>query len=143
MGCVQGIVLGPTLFNIDMKKLPEIIRPIDPNCFVLSYVDDSYIALSCDKLNFGNACVSMNKIFLKHKTWLDKLGMVCNPSKTEFTVFGSEDRDMKIKLGSDPFKPLDAVKIVGVMFDRQLIWNIHASNGNEKVFINVLFFEIT
>jgi len=127
IGCVQGSVLGPILFNIYMRELPKIIKSVDTTSFVLSYADDSYIALSCDRINYKSACVTINDIFVKHKQWLGELGMVCNPTKTEFTVFGSKDSELKIKLGNENFKPLEAVKILGVMFDRQLNWNIHAS----------------
>jgi len=92
----------------------------------------SYIALSCDRLNYNNACVSLDNIFQKHNAWLKDLGMVCNPSKTEFTVFGSTERDLEINLGGNIFKPLDAIKILGVMFDRQLKWNIQASRVMRK-----------
>lgn len=74
----------------------------------------------------------MNEIFIKHKEWLDELGMVCNPTKTEYTVFGDNDQELNITLGNETFKPLDAIKILGVMFDRQLKWNIHASKVVKK-----------
>jgi len=58
--------------------------------------------------------------------------MVCNLTKTEYTVFGSSDQELKIKLGNDVFKPLDAVKILGVMFDSQLNWRIQGSKVIKK-----------
>jgi len=37
MGCVQGSVLGPILFNIYMRKLPEIIKSVDQNWVLLVF----------------------------------------------------------------------------------------------------------
>jgi len=56
-----------------MRNLPNIIRKIDNAAFVLSYADDSYIAISCDKINFQNASVTLNNIFDKHTKWLKQL----------------------------------------------------------------------
>jgi len=115
-----------------MRKLPEFIKAVEPSAFVMSYADDSYIAVSCDRLNYANACVSMNSIFSTHKKWLKDLGMVCNSSKTEYTVFGSKDPELNIVLDGQMFKPLEAIKILGVMFDRQLKWDNHVAKVIRK-----------
>ena len=46
LGCVQGSVLGPSLFNIYTRNLGHNF----PECFFkISYADDSYVALTCDE----------------------------------------------------------------------------------------------
>jgi len=50
--------------------------------------------------------------------------MLCNPSKTEFIVFGSQEPDpeVEITLGDTKLKPQNTMKVLGVIFDDQLNW---------------------
>jgi len=124
IGCVQGSVLGPVLFNIYMRDLSQLVTSIEKDSFAMAYADDSYIALSCDKININNAIVSLTNIFNKHKIWLDKLGMICNPSKTEFIVFGNPEGAQKVRInfGNTMLESMKAMKVLGIMFDANLTW---------------------
>jgi len=85
IGCVQGSVLGPVLFNIYVNKLQAIVGE---DTFCVSYADDSYIALSCPPNNINTSINNLQKIASKHIQWLQDIGMICNASKSEFVVFG-------------------------------------------------------
>jgi len=45
VGCVQGSVLGPLLFNIYMHDLADKIKELNSETFTLAYADDTYVVL--------------------------------------------------------------------------------------------------
>lgn len=53
MGCVQGTILEPILFNIYTSELHVIVSP----GYLVSYADDSYVTItgrSADELLYSN-----------------------------------------------------------------------------------------
>jgi len=56
--CVQGSVLGPILFSIYLGDLKNII----PEAFVLSYADDSYVAIGYNPDNIQNTLRTLESI---------------------------------------------------------------------------------
>jgi len=84
IGCVQGSVLGPRLFNIYMNDL-EMSFPSD--IFFTSYADDSYVGISCQITELDKTLSKLESIMETHFEILEKRGMVINRSKTEIVVF--------------------------------------------------------
>jgi len=116
-GCIQGSVLGPVLYNIYTSSLEDIVAP----CKAIIYADDAYVIASCDdadKLK-GLLEVTLNS----HFAWLNSLGMICNHSKTELIVFGS-DVD-SIKVGEITIEAKETMKVLGVLVDNKLNWEYH------------------
>ncbi len=89
LGCVQGSVLGPSLFNIYTRELQDILPS---SCFKLAYADDSYVGLICDQDNIDQKLMELSSIASRHFRWLESIGMVCNQSKTEFIIFDKYKR---------------------------------------------------
>ncbi len=126
IGCVQGSVLGPRLFNIYTSELDSVIGP---DFFKTSYADDSYVAVSGDPSQYGNLKLRLESIITKHFDWLKSLGMVVNPSKTEFIVF-HPPRNKAV--WNDPLLvdnckvfPTKNLKILGIHFSSRLDWETH------------------
>jgi hypothetical protein len=133
IGCVQGSVLGPRIFNIYTSNLSSII-PQD--AFKVAYTDDSYVALSCHPSNFDCTKKRLEIIVKKHFEWLKTLGMVVNPSKTKFIIF--HPRQFKC-IWNDPLLvdncrvfPSKTLKILGVLFSHTLDWTSHVNSAMRK-----------
>jgi hypothetical protein len=119
IGCVQGSVLGPSLFNIYMSDLESCFPP---NVFFCSYADDSYVGISCDVRDFEKTIQELELIMESHFKHLEDIGMVVNRSKTEIVVFNRWG-DLRVnfpKLGlySEP-----KMKILGIDFKYDLSWH--------------------
>jgi hypothetical protein len=126
IGCVQGSVIGPRLFNIYTSELDSVIGP---EFFKISYADDSYVAISGDPSQYGSLKLKLEGVVSKHFDWLKSLGMVVNPSKTEFIVFHPSRTHA---IWNDPLLvdnckvfPTKNLKILGIHFSSLLDWDSH------------------
>jgi len=60
--------------------------------------------------------------------------MICNPTKTEFIVFGNPatERPINVTLGNTVLSSLKAMKVLGIMFDSNLKWDIQVNKTIAK-----------
>jgi len=121
VGCVQGSILGPRLFTLYMKNLPEIIR----EAHLVSFADDSYISVAHKDIKYVKQ--HLEQIMTRHESFLTSIGMVTNVSKTELIFFARKplmDPGIITVNGTDIVaKP--SMKILGIMFDQNLGWVTH------------------
>jgi len=110
LGCVQGSVLGPKLFNIYMR---DVVNHTQGNKMV-TYADDSYVIIPGYQRDEVTSCVK------SHLGYLDSQGMITNLSKTEAVLFGGEQPDDTISLDGESFKLGKTMKVLGVVFDQNL-----------------------
>jgi hypothetical protein len=95
LGCVQGSVLGPKLFNLYTRN---IMQHLTPNAYITTYVDDSYVITSAPRDETLQLINEAENCLAKHVQYLRSLWMVVNRSKTEFMVLGdSTDRPDELK----------------------------------------------
>jgi hypothetical protein len=133
VGCVQGSVLGPRIFNIYTSNLDTVVGP---EAFKLAYADDSYIAMSCHPDDFDPTKTKLERTVAVHFDWLKSLGMVVNPSKTEFIIFHPSQYKC---IWNDPLMidnckvfPSKTLKILGVHFSHNLDWSTHVNAAIKK-----------
>jgi len=125
LGCVQGSILGPFLFNVYTSELDKIISPWS----LVSYADDAYISIEGEDLNeLKDQFVTT---FTRHEQWLQKIGMVCNKGKTEVVIFGSGEI-MEIKVGTETIKTSKVMKMLGIWVDWDLKWKTHVEKAVAK-----------
>ena len=122
LGCVHGSVIGPSLFSLYTRELNNILPE---QFFRIAYADDTYVAIVCDETNVDEKLSELSKAASRHFAWLDSIGMCCNRSKTEFTIFDRRGRfmDRKLNIGLDRIRPSSSVKILGLIFQNDLKWN--------------------
>ena len=129
IGCAQGSVLGPKLFNIYMSGLEHAL----PNdVFFTSYADDSYVGLSFEVADFEYSLGRLSEIMDIHFNFLHNKGMVCNRSKTELVVFNRWG-DLSIKIPKHSVESVSEMKILGFIFTYNLNWEKHLKKMVGKV----------
>jgi len=118
LGCVQGSVLGPILFNMYLNDLPNVIG----GDLTATYADDTYVVVSDSKWEVCERKV--NVILRKHMEFLKNRGMVSNPEKTELMVFNGP-QELEISLDGNKIKASEAIKALGVTLDNKIKWDKH------------------
>lgn len=128
LGCVQGSVLGPSLFNIYTRGLGH---DFPEHFFKISYADDSYVAVTCDDSDVDQKLEELSNVATKHFEWLEDIGMSCNRSKTEFIIFDrlGRHRDKTLKIGTDIITPTNSMRILGTIFQDNLKWAKHINKS--------------
>jgi hypothetical protein len=124
LGCVQGSVLGPKLFNLYTKNIPKYLTN---NAQITTYADDAYVVVSHPEGD-SSTLESMTENCLQHHiTYLRHLGMIVNQSKTEF---------IHIHRSSSPLVNIhtqDTMKVLGVNLDHKLTWSTHIARTINKM----------
>jgi hypothetical protein len=125
LGCVQGSVLGPKLFNLYTRQIPAILSS---NAHITTYADDSYVIISLPKDADLNISEEVGACLFRHVEYLKGLGMVVNQDKTEIMYVQSkksESCSASIVCGSSTILPLDKMKVLGLTMDSSLNWSKH------------------
>ena len=129
----QGSMLGPLLFILYINDLPLSIGLFS----VMLYADDTVIfsaASSIDQLQL-NLSLDLNVV----SNWLTANGLFLNLNKTEYIVFGTQQRLIR----SESHSPLcmegkevnqvKSFKYLGVLLDECLSFNNHVNYVRSKV----------
>jgi len=128
VGCVQSSILGPRLFTLYMRRLPEIFD----DAHLISFADDTYVSVAdCD---INSIKRRLEHIMTKHDTYLNTIGMVTNVSKTELILFSRKplmDNPSIVVKGME-IKPKPNMKVLGLMFDSNLKWETQMDKIKNK-----------
>jgi len=125
VGCVQGSVLGPFLFNIYSSDLPNLIKAACPEASVCAYADDAYVAIPFCPTNLDTTLERTSRVIKEHISWLTSIGMKCNNSKTEAIIFGHCGQRCSLNVEGSMIQIEDTIKILGITFEKNLKWNVH------------------
>jgi len=128
LGCVQGSVLGPRIFNLYTSKIPQCLPE---NIEIISYADDSYVVVSGqdEQELVKNAETAINA----HVNALLELGMIVNSKKTEAVLFGNKDKKISFNCLTEKITSTSEMKVLGVIFDSVLSWKTHIDKTVTKV----------
>ena len=124
LGCVQGNILGPIIFSIFMSTIDEIEND------VTAYANDTYGIIILD--NKDELSTAKEKIEL-HISWLRSSGMLVNDSKTDIMILHRTDETLRtININGHDIKTLKNINVLGMEFNQNLNWNIHAQKTINK-----------
>lgn len=129
VGCIQGSILGPKLFNIYCRGIRDVLPP---SASLISYADDSYV------LNFSNTPEELKQktehCLALHSDFLSSIGMVVNASKTEL-LYSSRTKlpdQFYIDHRGSRIEAKDKMKALGVIFTPSLDWRAHVDAALNK-----------
>ena len=126
-GVPQGSIIGPLLFSITLASL----HPIRSNSKMIKYADD--ISLVHFVRNASDD--SLQDEFDNIKSWSDLAGLQLNFSKCSITNFITSKSLVCPPVFSSDVNVLptvNEVKILGVTFSSNLLWNSHICNQVKK-----------
>jgi len=127
VGCVQGSILGPKLFTLYMRSLPEKIG----NAHIITYADDTYVSLSSTHIE--ELRQQMVTTMETHDDYLQTVGMVTNVAKTEVTIFSRKPVDCPpLVVKGATIHPTPHLKVLGIKFSSDLTWDHHIKELTKK-----------
>uniref|UniRef100_A0A8C5AGY4 Reverse transcriptase domain-containing protein n=1 Tax=Gadus morhua TaxID=8049 RepID=A0A8C5AGY4_GADMO len=135
-GVPQGSILGPSLFNIDMLPLGQIMQNnnIDHHC----YADDTQIYVSLSPNDYRPIdllCQCIEQV----KEWMCRNFLQLNEEKTEIIVFGSKTERLKVTqhLHSLSLKTSIKARNLGVIMDSDLHFDSHIKSVTKSAYYHL------
>ena len=134
-GVPQGSILGPLLFIITTNDITQALREYN----ISIYADDMQIIISGTNVN--EMQMKLEKAIETANNYYNENSLLCNPTKTEIILFGTEQqlkKRNKLQItvqGENETKILTGekhIKILGVYLDQHLNWNKHTSTVKQK-----------
>ncbi|MDG2555395.1 reverse transcriptase domain-containing protein, partial [Vibrio parahaemolyticus] len=133
-GVPQGSILGPTLFNLYMLPLGDVIRRHSINFH--SYADDTQLYMAVSPDDTGPIDALFNCI-LDIKSWMAVNFLQLIQDKTEVLVIGPEGQREKLLPKLQDFKSTQSVKKLGMIFDSELCFIPHIKNITKAGFYHL------
>ena len=96
-GVPQGSILGPILFSVYINDLPNCLLQSQ----ILLYADDA-VLLYGDS-NIRKISTVLNKYLKQFQSWTYNNRLCIHPVKTEYVVFGTQQRILSATLSNGPF----------------------------------------
>nr|CAX36788.1 hypothetical protein [Papilio dardanus] len=129
MGCPQGSVLGPTLWNLLMNDL--LLLPLPEGVTMVAYADDISILIEA---NSRARIESKDKATLTLvRDWGERNRLDFSPPKsTTMTIKGKFQRPPVIRFNGVSIRNVRSAKFLGVVMDASLSFTQHASEIGEK-----------
>ena len=126
VGVPQGSILGPLLFSIYINDLPLLLKDTEVDI----YADDTMIWSS------GTNCTdiqnTLNDSLDKANSWFKLNRMIPNTKKTKHLLVGSVQKlnhsietTMEIYIDNIKLEEAAGEKLLGVVIDSNLSWNLH------------------
>ena len=134
-GVPQGSILGPLLFIITTNDISQALEEYE----VSIYADDMQILVHGSNIN--EMQVKLEAAIKKANNYYNENSLLCNPTKTEIILFGTEHqiaKQNKLQItvrNETETKVLTGdkhIKILGVYLDQHLNWNKHISFVKQK-----------
>ncbi|KAH9506258.1 hypothetical protein DERF_011000 [Dermatophagoides farinae] len=123
-GVVQGSMLGPLNWNIVINDL--LTRNIGPDAVMQAYADDVAIVVSSKCKTF--MAIKINNILKIAYDWGIKTKLTFSENKTQIMYISKRiniPTCFPVKMNNIEIKPVDQIKILGVIFNKQLDFRPH------------------
>ncbi|GBP88565.1 Retrovirus-related Pol polyprotein from type-1 retrotransposable element R1 [Eumeta japonica] len=129
MGCPQGSVLGPTLWNVLMDDLLRL--PLPDGVRIVAYADDVSVLIGAES-RIGIETKARDTLRLISE-WGGRNRLEFSPSKSQtMTMKGRFQRPPIIRLSGNPIRAVASATVLGVVIDASLSFAQHAASIVER-----------
>ena len=139
MGVPQGGILSVTLFVIAMNT---IVRRIDGRITYAIYADDLRVSYLASTISTAQRV--LNNLLKNFLLWMDETGFTFSPTKTKAVIFRRGKRwanlinsDLKLVLGDGEIEVVTAIKLLGLIFDEKLTWELFIAYLKRKCLLSI------
>ncbi|XP_063835634.1 uncharacterized protein LOC135084822 [Ostrinia nubilalis] len=123
MGCPQGSVLGPTLWNVLMDDLLRL--PLPGGVSMVAYADDVTILIEANSRAAIEAAAAETLSLVTDWGVRNRLGF--SPAKSStMTIRGKLQRPPVIRFGGASIRSVNVATVLGVAIDSSLLFSMHA-----------------
>ncbi|CAK1581283.1 unnamed protein product [Parnassius mnemosyne] len=129
MGCPQGSVLGPTLWNLLLDDLLRLPFPLGTK--MLAYADDVTLLIEANsRAEIERAAKSALELV---SSWGERNRLSFSSAKScTMTIKGKFQRPPVIRMGTESVKSVTSTKVLGVTLDTTLFFIQHAKDMVER-----------
>lgn len=131
VGVPQGSILGPILFLIYINDIFNLNLSSD----ILLFADDTTISLGGSGIDL--VCKKITQDLNEINTWLNHNRLLLNIEKTQAMHFKPKNKSNKnnpeLKCNNLPIKFVDSAKLLGVIIDNKLRFDLHSISVCKKV----------
>ena len=121
-GVPQGLVLGPTLFNIYINDIFFALKGVD----ICNFADDTTLYV-CDS-NLKSILETLEHNSELAIAWFEMNYIKLNTDKCHLLISGNKNEQMRVKLDRDIVWETDDVKLLRITLDTNLKFDKHESN---------------
>jgi Reverse transcriptase (RNA-dependent DNA polymerase) len=129
-GVPQGSILGPTLFNIYINDIVDIITEGN----IVLFADDSTLSISNDNISELEVVthIQLNNVV----QWLKQNSLIINELKTKYMIYHLGQLPQKnicVQINKTPLEQVYDIPFLGIIIDQKLSWNLHIDYLSKKI----------
>ena len=121
IGCPQGSVLSPFLWNVLLDPVLRLTFPFQ--CNMIAYADD--LVLLTHHRNITTAHSNLQMMCDSVSAWCKSVKLILNGSKTILKVFGSRNSLLSLSIEGITVSPSPTCTYLGLLIDNKFSWRPH------------------